>query len=551
MKIDMLLPPPFCQSTRNARLDSAPGSVYDVLIIGGGITGAGIARDAAMRGLRTALVEKDDLASGTSSRSSKLVHGGLRYLEHYEFGLVFESVSERALLRRLAPHLVRPIPFVFPGYKGDRVPLAMMEAGVTLYDVLSFGRTYRLHRRHNKRSTSSLEPALRTAGLKGSLMYYDCATDDARLTLATALSAHDHGAHIFTRLRADEIRSASGQVEGIEATDLQTGDPVTLNARVVICALGPWTDRFMALNRTTHRPLLRPTKGVHIVVPRDRLPVNHAVVITGPDDGRMMFAIPWDTHTYIGTTDTDFDSNPDDVYADTADIAYLLDATEHAFPGTGLTADDILGTWAGLRPLVDDDAERTSSVSREHQLVVSDDGLITIAGGKLTTYRKMGAEVLEAARNLLKSKGVHLDSCTTHTAPLVGGGTPAEAAELERALGSELCDHFRDRFGSDWDAIGRLAADDESLCQPLEEGLPYVMAEIVHAITEEGALTLDDLLGRRTDILLKARGLGLECLDRVADVAARQLEWDHERTEIEKSNYRYLVQKSQAFRTDP
>ena len=549
MKIDMLLPPPFCQSTRNARLDSAPGMVYDVLIIGGGITGAGIARDAAMRGLRTALVEKDDLASGTSSRSSKLVHGGLRYLEHYEFGLVFESVSERALLRRLAPHLVRPIPFVFPGYKGDRVPLAMMEAGVTLYDVLSFGRTYRLHRRHNKRSTSALEPTLRRSGLKGALMYYDCATDDARLTLATALSAHDHGAHIFTRLKAEEIRSSAGTIEGIEATDQLTGESVTLNARVVICALGPWTDRFLTGNRNVHRPLLRPTKGVHIVVPRDRLPVNHAVVITGPDDGRMMFAIPWESHTYVGTTDTDFDGDPDDVFADADDIAYLLYAIGHSFPGTDITADDILGTWAGLRPLVSDDAEHASSVSREHKLMVSDDGLITIAGGKLTTYRRMGAEVLEAARDQLKAKSVHLDSCTTHTAPLVGGGTPPEVSELEQTLGADLCDHFRDRFGSDWDAIGRLAAEDESMCQPLEQGLPYVMAEIVHAITEEGALSLDDLLGRRTDILLKAKGLGLECLDQVAATAARQLDWDEERTEVEKANYRYLVQRNQAFRS--
>ncbi len=547
----MLLPPAFCQDTRNTRLSAGSSSAYDVLIIGGGITGAGIARDAAMRGLKVALVEKSDLAYGTSSRSSKLVHGGLRYLEHYEFGLVFESVSERALLTRLAPHLVRPLPFVFPGFKGDRVPLMMMAAGVTLYDILALGRAYRLHRRYGKKATQELEPRLRGDGLKGSLLYFDCATDDARLTLATALSAHDHGAHLFTRLRADALRTHRSGVDGIEATDLLTGDPVTLRAHVVICALGPWTDEFLGRNRTDPTRLLRPTKGVHFVCRRDRLPVEHAVVMSGPDDHRILFAIPWGDHTYVGTTDTDFEGSPDEVYADADDIRYLLQVANRDFPGVNLTADDVISTWAGLRPLVaDEEAAAESSVSREHHLQVDDDGLVVIAGGKLTTYRTMAAEVLDATRRHLEAKGVHLESCTTETRHLTGGGQPAPpAGEVIRELGRDRCAYLQGRYGSDWDAVARLLLDEPDLAEPVVPGLPFLRGDLLHSLREEGALTLTDLFARRTEILLKAPDQGLECLESVADLAAGQLGWDARRRGAEIDSFKRVVAESRRFRS--
>jgi glycerol-3-phosphate dehydrogenase len=547
----MLLPPAFCQDTRNTRLSSGSSSAYDVLILGGGITGAGIARDAAMRGLKVALVEKSDLAYGTSSRSSKLVHGGLRYLEHYEFGLVFESVSERALLSRLAPHLVRPLPFVFPGFRGDRVPLLMMAAGVTLYDVLALGRAYRLHRRYGKKATLQLEPGLRGDGLKGSLLYFDCATDDARLTLATALSAHDHGAHLFTRLRADGLRTHRGGVDGIEATDLLTGDQVTLRAHVVICALGPWTDGFLGHNRPAQRQLLRPTKGVHLVCSRERLPVEHAVVMAGPGDHRILFAIPWGDHTYVGTTDTDYEGSADDVHADADDIAYLLQVVNRDFPGVNLTEHDVISTWAGLRPLVaDEDAKSASSVSREHHLQVDDDGLVIIAGGKLTTYRTMAAEVLEATRQHLKAKGVHLEGCTTETRHLVGGGPAVPPkAEVGRILGGARCAYLQGRYGSDWDAVARLLLDDSSLAESVVPGLPFVWGDLLHAIREEGALTLEDLFARRTEILLKAPDQGLECLEAAADLAGSQLGWDADRRRAEIASYQRVVADSRRFRS--
>ncbi len=546
----MLLPPPFCQQTRQARLDAAPGTVYDLVVIGGGITGTGIARDAAMRGLRVALLEKDDVASGTSSRSSKLVHGGLRYLEHYEFGLVFESVSERALLRRLAPHLVRPIPFLFPGFRGDRVPLAMMAAGVTLYDLLSLGRAYRFHRRFSRAATRRLESSLRDEGLRGSLLYYDCATDDARLTLATAISAHDHGAHVLTRVRVDALLRRRGSVEGVEATDVISGRPLVVHAHAVVCALGPWSDRFLDRHSAGHTRMLRPTKGVHIVLPRERLPVRHAVVISGPGDHRILFAIPWGTHTYVGTTDTDDAGDPDRVAADAEDIDYLMQVLQRDFPGQQITPDDIVSTWAGLRPLIDErGAEDASSVSREHRIDVHDDGLIAVAGGKLTTYRRMAAEVLEAARARLRLKGVQMEQCRTHKHPLMGGGVPPRASrDLERALGPDACADLQRRYGSDWDAVAQLAASGERLAEVVVPGLPYRVADLVHAMREECALTLDDLLCRRTEIFLKAPDQGLECLDRVAELAAAELGWDARRRALEMDRYRALVARSREFR---
>ena len=544
----MMLPPPFCQQTRATRL--AANTVYDLLIIGGGITGAGIARDAAMRGLKVALVEKEDLAAGTSSRSSKLVHGGLRYLEHYEFGLVFESVSERALLRRLAPHLVRPLPFLFPGFAGDRVPLWMMAAGVTLYDVLSLGRAYRMHSRHSRRSTHRLEPGLRTEGLKGSLVYYDCATDDSRLTLATGISAHDQGAHIFTRMRVDELRTVRGRVEGVECTDMLTGQAHSLRSQVVVCAVGPWTDAFLGANEPQPSQVLRTTKGVHLVVRHDRLPVRHAVVMAAGGDGRILFAIPWGNRTYVGTTDTDFDDDIDSLHATAADVTYLLDVVNRDFPESRLTEDDVIATWTGLRPLVaDEEAASASSVSREHQLEVLDSGLVLIAGGKLTTYRRMAAEVVEATREQLHSKGVRLNECTTGKQPLVGGGEPAPIdPELMRQLGRPLCDHLRGRHGSDWDAVAQLVASRDGYADRVVADLPYVRGELVHALREEGALTLQDLLVRRTDIFHKASDQGLECLDAVTELASVQLGWDDNRCAAEKDQYSACVALSRRYR---
>ena len=397
------------------RLDEA----VDVLVIGGGITGAGIARDAARRGLKVAVVEQRDLAFGTSSRSSKLVHGGLRYLESYEFSLVFESVSERRVLMDLAPHLVNPLGFLFPVYKGSRQSLFVINAGMWLYDGLSLFRSPKIHKKLKPKEVAELEPAVKQEGLKGAPLYYDCSTDDARLTVETALDAVAHGAIIATYARVESfLKDDNGRIQGAVVKCQTTGELKEVRASVVVNATGPWTDKTMAMSGTRKGNLLRPTKGVHIVVEFDKLPIQHAVVCFHPTDERVLFALPWGDRTYIGTTDTDYQGDEAEVAATLTDVDYLIEASNTYFPNHPVERADVIATWAGLRPLIappsdgdgDEDAEdggevSESKVSREHQILVGQDGLITIAGGKLTTYRKMAGELVDTAVDLLRLMG--------------------------------------------------------------------------------------------------------------------------------------------------
>ena len=392
------------------------GGTVDLLVVGGGITGAGIARDAVRRGLTVTLVDMKDIAFGTSSRSSKLIHGGLRYLEQYEFHLVFESVSERRILQDMAPHLVNPLGFLFPVYKGASKPLWMINTGIRLYEGLSLFRSPQRPRKLKPSDVAEEEPALRRDGLKGAPLYFDCATDDARLTLETALDAAEQGATVATWAKVTSfLKDEQGRVKGAVVQDELGGGLKQIEARAVINATGPWTDQTIAMSRPlSGRSILRPTKGVHVVVDRARLPIRNAVVCFHPNDKRVLFAIPWGERTYIGTTDTDFEGDPGAVAATSEDVDYLLAAANFQFPDQALSRDDVIATWAGIRPLMapqGDDAEELSesSVSREHQILVGHDGLITIAGGKLTTYRRMAAEVVDTAVRLLELTDGPLD----------------------------------------------------------------------------------------------------------------------------------------------
>jgi glycerol-3-phosphate dehydrogenase len=377
------------------------GAPVDLLVIGGGITGAGIARDAARRGLSTALVEMEDFAYGTSSRSSKLVHGGLRYLEQYEFSLVFESVSERRILMDIAPHLVNPLGFLFPVYKSSRRGLWMINAGMWLYDGLSLFRSPKLHRTLKPSEVRTEEPALEATDLTGAPLYFDCATDDARLTLENALDAAKAGATVVTHARVTGFtKDERARITGVVVEDRQTGQLKQIRAGAVVNATGPWTDRTISMS-APQGALLRPTKGVHIVVDRSKLPVQNAVVAMHPKDGRVLFVIPWGDKSYVGTTDTDWTGDPADVWATSQDVDYLIDACRGYFPRHPLTRSDVICTWAGLRPLMAPPSTEgnlsESKVSREHSIVVGQDGLVTIAGGKLTTYRRMAAEVVDTS----------------------------------------------------------------------------------------------------------------------------------------------------------
>lgn len=547
------------------------GDEVDVLIIGGGITGAGIARDAARRGLSVALVEQNDLAYGTSSRSSKLVHGGLRYLEQYEFALVFESVSERRILMDLAPHLVNPLGFLFPVYKGSRHNLLVINAGMWLYDGLSLFRSPKIHKKLNPKEVAKVEPTLETTDLKGAPLYYDCSTDDARLTVETALDAARAGAVIVTWAKAKSfVKDEAGRVRGAVVEDQLGGTLREVRARSVINATGPWTDRTMAMSRPPKgRGVLRPTKGIHIVVDAKKLPVQHAVVCFHPDDERVLFAIPWGDRTYVGTTDTDYEGDPGDVAATWEDVDYLVEAANAYFPKFTISQDDVISTWAGLRPLIappsDEDHGHDvdeSAVSREHEILVGQDGLITIAGGKLTTYRKMAGEVVDTAVRLLRLMNTLPDEMhdpKTDRSPLPGAeGWPDDddhakvAAQVVEAGGgnvpADVAAHLADNYGMRALAQAERCAADAALARRLVEGRPEVLVQVDWAVEEELAACLSDVMIRRTQLYYREFDQGLGCAEVVRDRMALLLGWSAEESARQLDEYRSDVARSRQWR---
>jgi glycerol-3-phosphate dehydrogenase len=545
---------------------------YDVLVIGGGINGAGIARDAARRGLKVAVVEQKDLAYGTSSRSSKLVHGGLRYLEQLEFSLVFESVSERRILLDIAPHMVNPLGFLFPVYKKSRRGLRTVNVGMWVYEGLSLFRSPKRHKTLKPEEIAKEEPALRQENLNGAPLYYDCSTDDARLTLESALDAVKHGAIIATWARAVSfLKTENGRVCGAVVKDQLTGDLKEVKAHTVINATGPWTDRTIAMSRELTHPLLRPTKGVHIVVDRDVIPVNNSVVCFHPEDRRVLFAIPWGDRTYLGTTDTDYEGDPGQVIADRADVDYLIAAADFYFPDHPISYDDVICTWAGLRPLIspggaDGEEIDESAVSREHQIIVGQDGLITIAGGKLTTYRRMSAEVVDTAVKMLRLADQlpeKLDESRTDVHPLPGGvGWPPDddhsrvAREVLDAAGKEnlseaSAKNLAGNYGMLAIQIGRWIHKDPELGKPIIEGRPEVWAQLEWAVEEELAATVTDFMVQRTQIFYRDHDQGLGVVDEVARRMGKLLDWDEEDIERNIEQYRHDVDLSRQWRIEP
>jgi glycerol-3-phosphate dehydrogenase len=362
--------------------------VFDLLVIGGGITGAGVARDAAMRGMKVAIVEKNEWASGTSSRSSRLVHGGIRYLEHGDLALVRESVREREILLRIAPNLVKPLEFTWPVYKGARLQRWKLRLGLTVYDLLAGKRRGRRHHSLDKAGVTELEPKLRTDNLRGGASYFDAATDDAALTRANVTSASKHGAVAIDFAKVESTTATSGKVDGAMVRDMVGGGSIRVRSRAVVSATGPWQ--------------AKGTKGSHIVVPRMKVGNVSAVTMISPDDGRVMFTLPSGNETIIGTTDLRTDESPDDVKASDGEIAYMLRAVNYYFPDAKLTTGDILRTWSGIRPLAAaPPGTSPSSISREHRISRDKDGVIVVTGGKLTTYRSMAAEIVDEIEKIL------------------------------------------------------------------------------------------------------------------------------------------------------
>ena len=510
---------------------------FDVLVVGGGITGAGAALDAASRGLRTALVERDDFASGTSSKSSKMVHGGLRYLQQREIALVYENLHERQRALHNAPHLVRPLPFLLPIFTKDglisrRLARALGSA-MWMYDLTGGLRIGKCHKKISKDQAMAHMPTLRADRVAGAYVYYDAQADDARLTLTIARTAAAHGAAVanyteVTALGKDDDGRATG------ATVRADGDTFEVRARAVVNAAGVWADDVRALDENRHPDSIRPAKGIHVTVPWSKVRNDIAVVVPVPKDRRSVFVVPWGDLTYVGTTDTDYDGPIDDPQCTPADVTYLLDAL-NASSAERVTEADVVGTWAGLRPLLRSaSSERTADLSRRHAVRRSDSGVVTITGGKLTTYRKMAADAIDAVGEELRrktrsrTKRLRLLGAEGYTPP-PDGVEPSEH------------DHLGRRYGTEANAVLELVAGDPALGEPLVPGLPYLRAEAVHAVRAEMARTLDDVLSRRTRARLLARDASAAVAADVARLLGPDLGWDDAEQARQVKEYRDSV----------
>lgn len=499
----------------------------DVLVIGGGITGVSVALDAASRGLRVGLVEREDFASGTSSASSKMIHGGLRYIEQREFRLVHQSLLERQRMYRRAPHLVSRLPFLFPIYRdhgifGPRMAKAF-EVLLWTYDALGGWRIGRRHRRISAAETLAACPTLRPQGLLGGLLYFDCRTDDARLTVTVARTAGTLGALVANHTTAVSISPDATRHRVRVRRTTADGSVVEheLEASVVVNAGGVWSDQIAALADPDQRSRIRPAKGVHLVVPwhlvRSESTLTFPIVGNARGKGGKGFVLRWGDHCYIGTTDTPFDGDLDHPRATAAEALVLIESLNAALT-TQLTLEDITGGWAGLRPLIDTGAGDTSELSREHEITV-DGRVVTVAGGKLTVARAMAQLATDRAAELLGSRA----RCRTAALPLVGGaGFDAEAAE---ATGGRF-GHLSGRYGTEARFLDDLIVADPALGEPVVPQLPYCWAEVVHAIRHEGAQSVDDVLSRRLPVRFLEREAAIAVAPRVGEVLARELGLD-------------------------
>ncbi len=534
----------------------AAGEV-DVLVVGGGITGVGTALDAVTRGLSVGLLEQRDFASGTSSRSSKLVHGGLRYLEMLDFALVREALQERGLLlTRLAPHLVTPVPFLYPlTRRGWERPY--VGAGLALYDAMALAGKYDMgvprHRHLFRRQVRRVAPDLEVDDLAGAIQYYDAQVDDARLVVTVARTAAAHGALCASRTKVVGFLREGERVTGVRALDLESGRELEVRARVVVNAAGVWTDEIQEMVGGRGALHVRASKGIHLVVPRDRIRSEAGLIMRTAVS--VLFVIPWGRHWIIGTTDTPWDLDKAHPAASRRDIDYLL-AQVNRVLREPLTHEDVEGVYAGLRPLLSGESEPTSRISREHTVVTPVPGLVIIAGGKLTTYRVMGRDAVDAAAHCL---GQAVPGSITDRVPLAGAegylARSNQRAALARRSGLHLAriDHLLRRYGDLVDEVLELVEDRPELGEPLAGAEDYLAVEVVHAVSHEGARHLDDVLTRRTRISIETFDRGVRAARPAADLMAGQLGWDTARRDDEVDHYLRRVEaerQSQLALTD-
>ncbi|HEV2345173.1 MAG TPA: glycerol-3-phosphate dehydrogenase/oxidase [Actinocrinis sp.] len=526
---------------RREALAALSATELDVLVVGGGVVGAGTALDAVTRGLSVGVVEARDWASGTSSRSSKLIHGGLRYLEMLDFSLVREALKERGLLiERLAPHLVRPVPFLYP-LTGRGWERAYAGSGVALYDAMSYssghGRGLPPHRHLTRRHALRIAPALRKDALVGAIQYYDAQVDDARFVTTLVRSAASYGAHVANCARVIGFLREGERVTGAVVRDEETGGQFEVKAAQVVNATGVWTDETQAMVGERGKFHVTASKGVHLVVPKDRIQSASGIILR--TEKSVLFVIPWGRHWIIGTTDTAWNLDKAHPAASATDIDYVLSHVNRILT-TELTREDVEGVYAGLRPLLSGESDDTSKLSREHVVAHAAPGLVVVAGGKYTTYRVMAADAVDAAVHGLDRRGP--TSCT-ETIPLLGAdGYPAlwnSRARIAAASGLHVAriEHLLRRYGSLTEEVIALIEKNRSLGQPLEGADDYLRAEVVYAASHEGAIHLEDVLARRTRISFETFDRGVRSARPAAELMAESLGWDVDRIEREIAHY--------------
>ncbi|HDR04849.1 MAG TPA: glycerol-3-phosphate dehydrogenase [Candidatus Marinimicrobia bacterium] len=539
----------FSGKSRQETLAHSGEKIWDILIIGGGITGAGAAMAAARRGYKTLILEKDDFASGTSSRSSKMIHGGLRYLQQMNISLVRESLSEREILLQIAPHQVYPQEYVYPVYEYSKNNKFEIKIGLIGYDLLAGSRQIGHHRMISPARLAKLEPEINQSQMTGAFIYFDCLVDDGRLTLAAMQSAAAMGAAIANYAEVRSLQLNDSYVTA-EVRDSINGAVYKVKSRLIINATGPWTDHMRHKLQKSDK-LLRPTKGIHIVFKKERLPLNRSVVLFS-EDGRMIFSVPKGKYTYIGTTDTDYSGDPDDVFASEEDIDYLLAAANRAFNKGKLSRADIVSSWAGLRPLIGGEEGDPSDISRDFEIIQDHPRFLTVAGGKLTTFRLMGEKTIDRAEKSLPLELHRSEEEALHpeSLPLFGGNIRDIILfkEINSKLYSDLWNlppetiqRLIGMYGTQFTLLSQYGKEN---LKPLVSGADILKAEIHYLIDYEMTLTLEDLMWRRLSLLIFDDTNGLFMVEAIANEMAQKLNWSSEKQKNELEHYRSLVKKN-------
>jgi glycerol-3-phosphate dehydrogenase len=507
---------PFSASDRTEELQKLKGQSFDLIVVGGGITGAGVARDAAQRGMKVVLLEQNDFASGTSSRSSKLIHGGIRYLENLDFKLVFEALSERRNLFTMAPHLVHPLRFLIPLYKKGRVGMFKMGLGMWFYDALSLFEAPEMHEHLNTMEAIGRIPSLQPNELMGAYEYSDAYMDDDRLVHETLRSANHYGAHCFNYLQVQSfLYDKSGKANGVIAKDKISNSEIQFSAEHIVSCLGPWTDQFANEKIKSWKTVLRPTKGVHITFSRDRLPLSRAVVMAA--EKRIVFAIPRHEMAIIGTTDTDFRSSPDSVGADVSDIDYLLKVTADYFPGAKITKSDIIASYAGVRPLINDGADSEGKTSREHLIYQHDNKIIFVAGGKYTTYRLMAEQVVEKVLSNMTLEDRYKFSFSKSKEPLNPLATEEIMNQRSRII-SELSQYKNLSEYENQKLADRFGQEALEIRNRYPTNWNYFQIEAAHAIEHTRCMNILDFYARRAPLILSLADHGISQFQSVFEV---------------------------------